>query len=167
MRGLRKRLSWGTGNPPLIPKGSGSETLHLKPPAPRFYSTGIRTMKKTIVVATYGLLYAVALLTTTFFFKPGQNPFRGSTLLEWQEMVQMIAVFPLGIGALFVHVLHPYLFVAIVVAGYAFYLIHLLYTLCSENAKRRYPLLIVLLIVVLCFNVRGCAMVWKGLEGIH
>jgi hypothetical protein len=124
-------------------------------------------MKKKVVVATYVLLYVVALVATTFFFKPGQNALRVSTSLERQEMIQMIAVFPVGVGAIFANVLHPYVVMAIIAAGYAFYPIHLIYTLRAENAKRHYTLLIVLLMVVLCFNVGGCAMVWKGLNGIH
>jgi hypothetical protein len=44
-RGLRERQSWGTGNPSPIPKGGVSETLHLTPPAPRFYFT--RRKEKT------------------------------------------------------------------------------------------------------------------------
>ncbi len=52
-------MSGGTGKPAPMPKGGGAETLHLKLPAPRLYSTRPKIMKETMSA----MLIACALAT--------------------------------------------------------------------------------------------------------
>lgn len=133
-------------------------------------------MKKKQVAIIYALMYLSALIVTLFLMEPGENPLP-NLKDSGGESLLLIFVFPLGVVAIFCYLLGKCgltdcavgeSFARLVALGsYLFCLIHFFHTFYSENARRHYVWLLILLALVLCLNIGGCAMIWNELSGIH
>ena len=114
----------------------------------------------------YVLMYAAALVATAFIVEPGTSPL---FLLKEKGLALLISLFPAGLGmALAIPIkCNSVIAIILIVSGYFVYLFHFLYAFSVENTKWRYGRILLLLAVLLCLNIGGCAMAWHGLSGIH